>query len=94
MTSTEATDWLASARLDPDESDRADIRHALLSDLLVTLLISRRRGQKAPTSSVNDFLAALPWRPEHKPKAAATPQQLMAKINAAMRTLGGKPRGR
>lgn len=97
VSSLEATEWLASARLDPDEEERADIRHALLSDLLVRLLWRpARRGQKLPLDT-DDFLAALPWREEHKATRATsgpTPADLVMKINAAMRALGGSKRGR
>lgn len=95
LTSLEAAEWLASAKLDPDEADRADVRHALLADLLVKLLWRPpRKGAKQP-ASVSDFLAALPWREEHQDRAVAGPttSDVVMKINAAMRALGGKKLG-
>ncbi len=53
----------------------------------------KRIGQKRPVE-VADFLEALPWRDEHQERAARgpTPAELRMKINAVMRTLGGKPK--
>lgn len=81
-------------RLDPDEADRADLRHALLMDMLARL---NWRGRRPPTFGPADFLAALPWREEHQAQPAARPPsqaELRAKIDAVMRTLGGKKSGR
>jgi hypothetical protein len=90
LTSQEAVEWLASARLDPDEADRADIRHAFLVDSLVRLLARPKRGQRLNPPPVSSYLADLPWRAEHKPERPATPAQLRRKIDAAMTMLGGK----
>lgn len=90
----EAAQWLASMRLDPDEEERADVRHALMMDLLVRLLY---RGKQKNLPDAGEFLSALPWRAEHKPARPQTPQELMAKVNAVMRSIGGKtkvPSGR
>jgi len=90
MTSVEMVDWIASRRLDPDDAEKDDIRHALMLDLLAKLLVPKRKGQTRKLPEVHDYLAALPWREEHRPAAKLTPKQLMAKINAAMRQLGGR----
>jgi hypothetical protein len=89
LTGPEAAQWLASARIDPDESERADLRHALLLDLLLRLLWRGKKGQSLP-AGVNDFLAALPWRDEHQPRRPQTQAELQQKINAVMTMLGGK----
>jgi hypothetical protein len=86
MDSVEAAQWLASMRLDPDEAERADIRHALMMDLLVRLLNRAKKGTPLPSAS--DFLAALPWRQERKP--APTPVELRHKVDAVMAMLGGR----
>jgi len=86
MSGTEAIDWMASAQLDPDEDDKADVRHALMMDLLTRLLY---RGKKAPPTASN-YLSSLPWREEYKPTRPRTQGELQAKINAVMRTLGGR----
>jgi hypothetical protein len=91
LSSVEAGQWLASARIDPDESERADVRHALMLDLLMRLLRRGKKGQRLP-AGVDDFLAALPWRDEHKPQPAQTPAELQQKINAVMTMLGGRKR--
>ncbi len=95
MDSVEAAQWDASMRLDPDESDRADIRHALLMDLMVKLT-PRSKNQRGKLPDAVDFLAALPWREEAEERAPTRPQtpaELQAKINAVMRMFGGKVRG-
>jgi hypothetical protein len=94
MSSLEAAEWLASERLDPDEADRADIRHALLMDMLVRLMAITGRvrpGTRLP--SVADHLASLPWRSEHVPARPQTQAELRAKINMVMAALGGRKRG-
>lgn len=89
MSSIEATDWLASMQIDPDESERADARHALMMSLLVRLLAHVKRGVRLPTAV--DFLAELPWRDEYvPPPPPPTPAQLRHKIDAVMMSLGGK----
>jgi hypothetical protein len=96
MDSVEVARWDASMALDPDESDKADVRHALLMDWLALLLVPTRRGQTRKLPTVADHLASLPWRAEaeeRKPPRPQTPKELMDKINAVMRSLGGKPRG-
>jgi hypothetical protein len=80
--SREQADWLASLRLDPLEEERADIRHALLSSLLVGLL-----GGKRVAASV--FLGELPWR-EAPPKKPVTQAGLRKKVDAVMAMFGGK----
>ena len=81
--SREQADWLASLRLDPLEEDRADIRHAMLSSLLVTLLGAKR-------ISPQQFLDDLPWRETPPPPPPASPATLRRKIDAVMTMLGGK----
>lgn len=88
LSSTEAVEWEASLRLDPDDADRADIRHALLMDHLTHLLVRRKRGARLPR--VRDYLADLPWRAEHEPQLPQTPAELRTKVDAVMRMLGGK----
>lgn len=83
MSSMEAAEWLASMRLDPDESDRADVRHALMMDLLFGLLYRGKRRTGLP--SVREFLDALPWRTEHEPPKPQTPAEFRQKADAVMR---------
>lgn len=80
----EAAEWLASLRLDPPEEERADVRHALLMEMLVALLGAKGRKPKAA-----DFYDALPWRNE-TPTAPVTQAQLAQKVNAVMAMFGGK----
>jgi hypothetical protein len=86
MDSMEAAQWLASMRLDPDEAERADMRHALMMDLLVRLMANAKKGTKLP--GVADFLAALPWRTEFRP--AHKPEELRRKVDSVMAMLGGR----
>lgn len=90
MTSMEMVDWLASMRLDPDDAEKADVRHALMLDWLAKLLVPRRRGQTRKLPPLSEYLSALPWHEEHRPSRPRTPAELVAKINAAMRSLGGR----
>jgi hypothetical protein len=90
LDSAERVEWLASRRLDPDDADKADIRHALLLDLLVRLLAPAKKGRKLPAAA--DFLRALPWREEYRPSRPTTQAELRAKIDAAMTMLGGRRR--
>jgi hypothetical protein len=97
MDSVEVAQWNASMKLDPDESDRADIRHALLMDNLTHLMTPRRKGQGRKLPSVRDYLASLPWRDEEDTTASARPKtqaELQAKVNAVMALFGGKTNGR
>ena len=82
MHSQEAAEWLASIRLDPPEAERADIRHALLMDLLVKLLGGKQKRKIEPM----DFFEALPWR---QPERVPEPKSLPQKIDAVMAMLGG-----
>lgn len=96
MNSVEVTRWDASMELDPDESEKADLRHALLMDWLALLLVPTKRGQRRKMPTVADHLASLPWRAEAEdrtPPRPQTPKELMDKVNAVMRSLGGKPIG-
>jgi len=90
MTSMEYVDWLASMKLDPDDAEKADIRHALTLDWLAKLLVPNRRGQTRKLPTVTSYLDALPWREEQRPAQPLTPAELVAKINAVMRGLGGR----
>ena len=69
-------------RLDPLEEDRADIRHALMMELLLRLANPKAK----PTAQ--DFLTSLPWRAEHRPVPA--PAELRRKLDMAMLAMGGR----
>lgn len=58
MTGPEAVQMLASARLDPDEEERADIRWALQMEALLWL------GRAEKSHPALYWLQQLPWRPE------------------------------
>lgn len=85
LNSREQVDWLASLRLDPPEEDRADVRHALLAQLLVKLL----GGKELPEAV---FLNDLPWRePVRLPvPAAPTPVSFRQKLDGVMAMFGGR----
>jgi hypothetical protein len=83
MSAGEAAEWLASSRLDPIEEDRADVRHALMMELLL-----RIANPKAKQTAM-DFLTMLPWRAEERPEPPS-PELVRQKIEAAMLAFGGK----
>ncbi len=59
MTANQAVEMMASARLDPEEADRADIRWAIGMEVQAALA-----GAKDNYPS-RYWLSLLPWRPEH-----------------------------
>jgi hypothetical protein len=83
----EVVERLASLELDPLEEDRADVRHALLMEMLMHLLW---RGKKKPGLVAKDFLEALPWRNPPAPPKPMTQGELNRKVDAVMMMLGGK----
>jgi hypothetical protein len=81
--SREQADWLASLRLDPPEEERADVRHAVLLEMLTALLGNKR-------VPAQQFLDDLPWRETPPAPPPASPATLRRKIDAVMTMLGGK----
>ena len=59
MTATEAVQMLASSRLDPDETERADVRWAIGMEASHAFA-----GSQRPLKT-EYWLSLLPWRPEH-----------------------------
>ena len=75
MTANEAVQMMASARLDPDEADRADIRWAMGLEAQHAFA-----GAKKPLST-EFWLSQLPWRPEF---LTAAERQALADRRVAM----------
>ena len=79
MSSAEFTEWMAYDRIDPFGEERADLRQAMTSSGVHNLL--QAQTKKPKYLEPKDFML-FSDKPKEKPKAANTPEAMMAKFNA------------
>jgi len=82
MSSSEMSEWIAYAQIEPFGEERADLRAAIIASTVANT--ARQRGSRA--FKPEDFM------PQFGGRKAPDEQELKSKVDTAFRKLSGRPK--